>query len=163
MSSMTANQNFAAALGALKAGYPSHKPHPKEWESTLRVWFDRLKNYPPRVINAAVWRAQKSHPEWFPTLGQFDSVCSELAKTSLAQEPNSRAGYLPRTTQGREAYLLEAGSPFEQLARLWELEDSARPNRATPPEEGTVRFKQFWATWDKHAAWAAERKKGVQS
>lgn len=160
MNAPAIHQNFLAAMNGLRAGYPSYKPHPKEWESLLRVWFERLKNYHQRVLNAAVWQAHKAFPEWFPTLGQFESVCSNLAKTSLGKDPVPPSRQLPRTTQGREAYLLEAESPCEKLARLWELEDAGRVG-PVPQEEGAKRFRELTAAMEKHAAWAEQRRKAT--
>lgn len=149
------DSEFAAAMGTLKAAYTGYRPEPEEWRAMLRVWSERLSRYPVQAVNRAVWRATKSYPDRFPTLGQLEAIVVSIAKT-LSDNGEPRK-YLPVTNQGREAYLLEADSPCEQLARLWELEDAGRKG-PVPQEEGARRLAQILSVMDKHTVWAKAKK-----
>ncbi len=148
--------NFASAMGYLRASYPTQRFDEPQWRSMLGVWSRMLRKYPVPVLARSVQLVTRQHPDRFPTLPQFEQACASAAKSYTPEgRPLPR---LPATTQGREAYILEGGSPFEQLARLWETEDAGKPQTMpTPQDAGALRFRQLWSTWGKHEAWVAKR------
>lgn len=59
---------------------------------------------------------------------------------------------IPTTPGGQEAYIGEADSDFERLARYWECDTKTSkrdPAGDTPLEIGKERFRQFWKLWGK--------------
>lgn len=149
---------FGEAMATMRASYPSQRIPEGEWTAMVRVWAERLKDYPPQVLSQAMIALLKGSPDRMPTLPQALSACAAAQRSYTPEgKPLPR---LPVTDRGREAHILGADSPLEQLARYWELEDRGKPNIATPHDVGQKRFKQFWQVFEKHEAWAKARGKG---
>ena len=58
---------------------------------------------------------------------------------------------VPLTIMGQEEYIKEAKTPFERLARLWEVEirqSGVRGDADTKDEDGKRRWFDFWKIWD---------------
>jgi hypothetical protein len=146
-------QRFAEGLAWLFALYPGARLD----ETTVSAYWGLLRPLELEAVLSAIRRsANAGEAQWPPTAPQLRSVALGEEKSLKARRSERGvAGLLPRTTQGREAYVLAADSPFERLARFWETESDElglAPGATTPKELGAMRWKEFWKTWEKHGA-----------
>jgi hypothetical protein len=52
---------------------------------------------------------------------------------------------------GQAAYMAEATTPWDKLARYWEAENAhwQKHPEARPVDPGPARWRQLWAAWEK--------------
>lgn len=141
-------QNFKQAMDFLRASYPSSRIEDDSWRVTLRVYWEQLSDLPWPVVSQAVRKAPKEFTEWFPSAGQLRQVCEPIAKSWKHREEREALGperQIPTTRYGQEAYLLEADSPAEKIARYWEAENQhwAKHPEARTEDVGKKRFQQI--------------------
>lgn len=135
-------------------------------EAQLGAWWRALSEYDWEPIAAALRVASQATdgtrpptPEATARLAKGEQYRADLrGKERLALPAGPAAGAAARI-QG-------AGSPWEALARLWEAEDQHAGRRCsapTPREVGKARWRDFWQTWERHAAPSQAHKTGPRS
>jgi hypothetical protein len=162
--------DFAEAMLQLRDQYPNlFVPSLKEWARQVSSYRVKLRRFPIAIVEAACDAAPDEHPDRFPTTGQLVRICTRLQrerreaferrKRESAEAAENRSDRertailrdtIPNDPEGQLAYVSAGATPFEKLARTFEVESKIRnldPTKKTPPELHQDRMSRFWKTW----------------
>jgi len=76
-----------AFLSKFSTGERDEKGKDRGVRSAMQVWQSKLATYPADVIQTAASRAMDAHPEFPPSLPQFEAICRAVApRKTFAEE-----------------------------------------------------------------------------
>ena len=137
-------------------------PNAHVGEAAVPSYWEYLRGFSLEAVSIALRRAPSTSPTFPPTAPTLHAIAAgeEKGVQSRRIPASHRVGDgTPRTMHGQAARILEASSPFEQLARYWEAEGASAPGRPVARDAGSARWAQFWKTWDRHQSWHAEQQR----
>jgi hypothetical protein len=172
MSFAGSKAQIAKLLVRLRDNYPSlFVGSESEWAARSNAYWEKLRRFEVEVIDEACDQATEKYPDRFPTSGQLVSLCKGIIyerekrereerthADSIREERETRekVEYLrreiiPNDQAGQQAWIAEGETPFERLAREFEVESkrlNLDPNRASPREVEQRRMQALMRTWD---------------
>lgn len=164
-------------LTRLRDDYPSlFVGDETEWRRRETRYWEKLKRFDVEVVEEACERAPDKHPDKFPTTGQLVMLCNgvlyererrereEGARVDSAREEREtrekvdllRREVIPNDRAGQDGWVAEGETPFERLARSFEVESkrlNLDPNRECPQQVGQQRMAALMRTWNEASAY----------
>jgi len=142
----------------------------QQWSQQVRAYWRKLKRFDMALVELAIDRSSDEYPGKFPTVGQLVRLCkvidAEHKKAAREQGEQESRAFADRVEQERVEYLrneivpddpaqqrayIDAGdSPFERLAREFEVDSKRRaldPLRASPDDVTRHRMQRIRDTW----------------
>jgi hypothetical protein len=162
---------ICAAVTRMRDAYPSlFIGSDEQWRSREEAYFAKLKRFDADTVVEACDSATDWSPAQFPDVGlvvrecrkltsereQREREASEAGLRAKAERDNAeavrglRSCVIPNDDAGQRRYIDEGGSPFERLAREFEVQSKRNdldPNKSTPASLHRHRMRRFWGTW----------------
>jgi len=173
---MTTRTQTSNLLLALRDGYPNlFTESGDQWASRVAAYHKKLGKFDYETVKAACDAAPDKYPDRFPTAGQLASIAigiEEVLRRShqekedarrQAEEDKATADWvthrrndvIPSSPEDQEAWIKAVESPFDQMARRFEVESkngNFNPNQKSPPGVGERRAREIVELLEAHGA-----------
>jgi len=159
------------SLTRLRDSYPSlFVGTEQDWLRRVSAYWQKLRRFDSDLVDLACDNAVDRYPDKMPTVGQLVNLCNEILSERKKRDAEEqqvserirterenaesveflRSEIIPHDDAGQRRYVDEGDSPFERLARTWEVQSKRNdldPNSSSPPELFRHRMSQLWETW----------------